>query len=354
MNARILAIMGYQWGLVTRRQAIESGASGTQVDRWVRTGRWIAVRRGVYADRSYVATLTGHPEQRLLADRAASLRVAAPHVLSHHSAAYLLQLPVLHEPDPVSHLTRPGIVGTHRRHDIVQHLAPYPDDQALIVRGMPVLGMARTALDIARHHGYEQGLVAADSALRMGVTRRDLMEAKSQMWCWPGSTVMHDVVASASPLSDSAGETLMRVIVESLGFGTPELQFGITADGRTAWCDMRLGRHVFEFDGMVKYLGPHDGGYAERPATDVLREEKGRQDFLSGFKLGVSRAIWPDVFGSGIARTRERFRRDYLDTCARFGTSIDDLAPYRPRGPRPRPLLRAAPYRLLGWEQWAA
>lgn len=354
MNARVIAIMSTQWGLVTRAQAVAAGMSIEQIDRLVRNGRWRAVRRGVYAEASYVDTLTTHAEQRMLADRAASLRVRDPHVLSHHSSAYPLGMPVLHEPRPTSHLTRPGIVGTHRRNGIAQHLAPYPPRQELTVHGVGMLDLARTALDITREHGFLQGLVATDSAMRMGVTRAELEDVAAHMFCWPHSTVIDDVIASASPDTDSIGETLMRDLVHSLGIGPAEVQFGLTANGRTVWCDLRVGRHEFEFDGKVKILAPADGGVAVQPPTEVLWAEKGRQDFVSGFKLGVSRVTWADVHGPGVERARARLRREYLRTCELFGTDISDLAQFRPRGPRPRPRIQPPQYRLMGWESRAA
>lgn len=354
MNARVMAHMGAQWGLVTRPQAIAAGMSAQQIDRLVRSRRWTAVRRGVYAETTYVESLATHAERRMLIDRAASLRVNAPHVLSHHSAAYPLQLPVLHEEPPISHLTRPGIVGTHKRAGIHHHLAPYPPDQATHVAGVGVLGLARTALDIARESGYLPGLVAADSALRLGATQADLRAVLDGMANWPYATVMKDVLASACPDTDSIGETLTRDLVTSLGFGVPQAQFGLTANGRTVWCDLRLGRQVFEFDGKIKIVPSISGGYAADAPTDVLWAEKGRQDFVTGFKLGVCRVTWEDVYGRGRAQARERLLREYLSTCARFGTDISDLAQYRPRGPRPRPQLRAPSYGLIGWERWAA
>ncbi len=345
MNSRVIGVMSTQWGLVTRAQAIGVGMSPEQVDRLVRSGAWIAVRTGVYAERDYVHSLTTHAEQRMLADRAASLRVGRPHVFSHHSAAYPLELPVLHEPDPTSHVTHPGLVGTHRRHGIAHHLAPYPSEQLCTVAGMRMLGPARTALDITREHGHLAGLVAVDSAMRMGVTRQELVAVLSQMHCWPQSTVMRDVIESASPDTDSIGETLMRHLVEGLGFGVPEVQFGLTAEGRTAWCDLRLGRQVFEFDGKVKILTPVDGGVADRPPTEVLWAEKGRHDFVAGFKLGVCRVTWADVWGPGLERGRARLLREYLATCVRFGIDVSDLAQYRPRHPRPRPRPSRPTYR---------
>lgn len=319
-----------------------------QIDRLVRTGRWVSVRRGVYAETAYVSLLTTHPQQRMLADRAGSLRVAGPHVMSHHSSAYLLDLGVLHEPTPTTHVGRPGIVGSHLRHGVKHHLAPYSPDQIASVDGVPTLDATRTALDIARECGYLQGLVAADSALRGGATRRDLERAMGAMTCWPYSTVVRDVVASASPQTDSVAETLGRDFVSQLGYGVPQAQFGLSADGRTVWCDLRLGRHFFEIDGFVKLLPPEAGGVATAPPMETIRLEKERQDFVTGFKTGVSRLTWNDFFGTARQRALQRCDREFLDTCARFGTDISDLARFRPRGPRPRPPHRPGP-RLPRW-----
>lgn len=165
VNAQTIGHMSAQWGLITRQQAICSGMSRDEIDRLARSRRWTAVRRGVYAESAYVALLTSHAQRRLLADRAASLRVSAPHVLSHHSAAYLLDLGVLHEARPFTHLTRPGVVGSHLRHGVKHHLAPYRAEDVTTAQGVSLLGPARTALDIAREQGYRSGLVAADSAL---------------------------------------------------------------------------------------------------------------------------------------------------------------------------------------------
>jgi len=346
--------MSAQWGLVTRQQALKVGMSAAQILRLLRNGSWTTVHRGVYAESRYVDSLASHAEQRLLVDRAVSLRTLGPHAFSHHSAAYLLDLPVLREPEPTTHLTRPGLVGKHRRDAVAQHLAPYPDEQTRDVHGVCVLNAERTALDIVREHGYLSGLVAVDSALRMGVTKLDLYAVLSTMYCWPRSNLMRDVIESASPDTDSVGETLLRDIVRSFGFGEPEVQFGLTADGRSAWCDLRLGRHFFEFDGYVKIVGIDQGGYARQPASGVLWEEKTRQDFVTGFKTGVSRATWDDVFGPGLEQGRSRMLREFLDTSRRFGTDISDLEQFRPREPRRRPLLRPAPRGLVGWERWAA
>lgn len=332
--------MSAQWGLVTREQALRAGMTGERIDRLVRSRAWTSVRRGVYAETRYLALLTTQTQRRLLADRAAGLRVSRSHLMSHHSAAYLLGLDVLHEAEPYTHLTRPGVVGSHIRHGVKHHLAPYRPDDATSAQGVGVLGPARTAVDIAREQGFRSGLVAADSALRAGATRGDLERALEPMTSWPHVNVARDVVASASPSSDSVAETLGRELISELGYGVPQPQFGLTADGRTAWCDLRLGRHFFEIDGRVKLMALDEGGVASRAPAEALWAEKLRQDFVTGFKTGMSRLTWSDFFGSARQVALERCRREFLDTCARFGTDISDLAQYRPRGPRPRPVVR--------------
>ena len=60
----------------------------------------------------------------------------------------------------------------------------------------------------------------------------------------------------------------------------------------------------------------------------MLAEEKQRHDFLTGFKLGGSRLTYVDLF-AGRRAALVRAAREYADTCTRFGTSTDDLTPFR-------------------------
>ena len=106
-----------------------------------------------------------------------------------------------------------------------------------------------------------------------------------------------------------------------LGIGSPETQFGLADGRREVWCDIRVARHVFEVDGLLKYADDPE------KARAVLRKEKERQDFISGFKLGVSRITARDC-GPGRAAALVRLAREFEDTCRRFGTSIEDLRPF--------------------------
>ncbi|WP_182524423.1 type IV toxin-antitoxin system AbiEi family antitoxin domain-containing protein [Nocardioides dongkuii] len=322
--------------LVTREQARALGLAPRAVDRLVRTGAWVAVRRGVYAERAYVESCAHRTDLQRLADDAACLRIARSHVRSHESAAVVLGMQVLLPDPPLTHVTRPDVRGSRHEHGVKHHLAPYRPEQVLTVDGVRVLDHPRTALDIAREHGVVRGIVAADSALRAGVCRECLWAAFADMRCWPHSTAVRAAIERSDPGSDSVGESLARILVERLGRGRPQTQFGLRRDGRTAFVDLRIGRQLVELDGRLTYLPPSRGGVASRSPDQVLWEEKRRQDWLCGFKLGMSRLTFDDVWGPGQAAALARLEREVADTEARFGTDISDLAPYVVRRlPRP-------------------
>lgn len=155
------------------------------------------------------------------------------------------------------------------------------------------------------------------------------------MRSWPGVTVSRDVADLADEGAENPAESLARELVIELGHGRPQTQFGLGDGRRTVWCDLRRGRHLFEVDGWLKYRPIELGGVATLTPEAVLRKEKERQDFLSGFKLGVSRLTWDDFWGQARERARRRLQREYADTCRRFGESIEDLTPFLVHSRRP-------------------
>ncbi|WP_296601771.1 type IV toxin-antitoxin system AbiEi family antitoxin domain-containing protein [Nocardioides sp.] len=318
-------------GLITRRRATAAGLDDADLRHLVKHGELVRLRRGVFVPSDHWASLGEFYGRPLLRIRAAQACLRSDHVLSHDSAAMLLDLGC---PDPRTasvHVTRPKVHGDADRAGIKHHLAPYADHQVVTLDGLRMLDRARTALDMAREHGLVAGVACCDAALRLGVTQEDLAAARSAMRCWPGSRVMDAAMRLADPGSESWLESEARLLVTSLDIGRPETQFGLTDGTRTVWCDMRVGRHLFEADGYLKYTAAHALGL---DPGRVLREEKQRQDFISGFKLGVSRITATDCH-SGRDNARARLAREYADTCARFGTDISDLAPYVVRRRRP-------------------
>jgi hypothetical protein len=332
MDPRIVGRMASQGGLITRRQLLELGILSEEIDRHVRREVLVLVRRAVYTRPAVWAANERWDRRQLLIDSAASLVTARTHVWSHDSAALRLRMQILKQ-DGRSHLTHAGRRGSHTRAGITHHHAPYgvveldPSKQSL--------GLARVALDIAREHGTRAGTVAVDSALRLGATHAELEFSLERMRHWPGVSHARASLALSDPDADSLAETLGRELVEELGYGRPQTQFGLAADGRVVWCDLRLGRHFFEVDGQIKLLAADEGGLAVNP-REALWEEKRRQDFVTGFKTGMSRIVWDDFWGARRDQARARLDREYRDTVSRFGTDVTDLAAFRPRQPRRR------------------
>jgi hypothetical protein len=312
-------------GLVTRQQLARAGCDQSDVRRLLKAGVLVRVRHGVYVDGAAWADLDEWRGRPLVRVRAAGMALRRHDFsYSHDSSALAWDLPV---PDPrtaLTHITHPKVHGDAERHGVKHHLAPYTAEQVQHVDGLRVLDLPRTALDLGREHGLLAGLAACDAAMRRGVTRAELHATLAQMWCWPHSKVMREAVELADDGAESWLESEGRLFVHGLGIGRPRTQLGLSDGTRTVFVDAIVGRHVFEFDGAVKYRT--DNLTARAPA-EVLMEEKRRQDFITGFKLGMSRITTHDCRAGRVAAER-RTMREYVDTCSRFGTDRSDLAAY--------------------------
>ena len=307
---------------------LDAGWGVERIARLVRDGSWVVVRRGVYATRAHWEALDEHHGRPLARVHAACLAMRSPHVVSHFSAARVLGLPVLYPLDEWVHVTRFGHLGGRVRHGVKHHQAPFEPWQLDQVDDVWLLDRDRTACDIAREGGLRHGLPAFDAALRAGSTLDSLATACVAMDHWPHVTAVRRSLELCDRGAETPGESLARLLVTGLHLGQVETQFGLRDEVREGWVDLRIGRHLIEFDGRVKYHRRVDGGLAKQSAEQVVWEEKRRQDWLTGFKLGMSRLTWDDLLPRNWAATQDRVAREIRDTNARFGVSIDDLAPY--------------------------
>lgn len=323
MRTALAVHANLQHGLVTRAQAIAAGYT----ERELRTltshrGAWVTVRRGVYMRRDEWESLDEREARPLRRTLAAHLAMTQAHVVSHTSAGLLLGLSMLRPPDDLVHITRPGVTGSRTEHGVKHHLAGFTGDQVVEIDGVPALDLARTAVDIGREHGYLHGLVACDSAMQLGATKPQLRTAVDAMEHWPHVVRARAAVDDSDPGAESIGESLSRDLVTSLGVGPVQTQFSITARGRIHWVDLRVGRHLVEFDGQVKYRRRDEGGLADVDPGDVVWAEKTRQDAICAEGYGMSRLVWADLWGAAREQTAARLRREYADTTRRFGTEL--------------------------------
>jgi hypothetical protein len=333
MWSELAAVAAAQGGLFTRAQAVDAGYRGPAIRQLLAPGGdWQVVRRGVYMESSAWAELDEYRGVPLALARAVQLVLKVDHVLSHDSAAYAWDVPVLGRGPKLVHITRPGVQGSRTEHGIKHHLERRGLDGIYDVDGLLVTGMERAGLDVAREHGWVAGVVALDGALRRGA-RVEVIEAiLAGMWSWPKVRQARRAAAHARLGAESPGETLMRLMGEELGLGESTTQFPIQTRNGAAWGDLLIGRHVFEFDGRGKYVERSRGGYADRPLDEVVWAEKVRESDFTDQGLGVSRFFWQDCYGPGRSAGLARMAREHAATERRLGRKLpDDVAEFAER-----------------------
>jgi hypothetical protein len=88
------------------------------------------------------------------------------------------------------------------------------------------------------------------------------------------------------------------------------------------WCDLRVGRHLFEVDGRAKSRPVADGGLADRDLEQLLWDERARQREVCATGFGMSRIYWRDFWGQARELAKERLMRERHVTEMRFGSEL--------------------------------
>ncbi len=325
MHPGVAAQLARSGGLITRVQALDLGVDPQTIRHLLASGAWVPVHRGVYADAEVWNALDAWRGRPLMRARAAVLTMRRSWAFSHDSAAHAHGLEMLAPEDPKVHITRSGHTNAWTKGRVKHHLARYRPEQLVTVDGYPALDIARTVADVSREHGVRHGLVVADSALRRGVTRGELWEAVDVMRHWSGVPACRAVIELADPGAQNAAETLGRELVLELGLGDVDTQWPLQlSNGRIAWCDIRVGCHVFEVHGLVKYLPPEQGGVADSLPARIAFNERKRERLVGAEGLGVSNLYWEDFWGRARQRAKQRARADWEETVTRFGTELPE------------------------------
>ncbi|WP_210508625.1 hypothetical protein [Naasia sp. SYSU D00057] len=146
--------------------------------------------------------------------------------------------------------------------------------------------------DLAAALPFRDAVVVLDAGLRAGANRRFLQHLAGAS----GYRAVRRVARAlefATPLAESPGESLSRVVIHELGLPAPILQQEFR-DGRGFigrvdfwWPEQQV---IGEFDGAIKY-GTRLPGAPE----DRLWQEKLREDRLRGVNPKVVRWVWDDL-----------------------------------------------------------
>ena len=186
------------------------------------------------------------------------------------------------------------------------HRAALPTSHVVKRGGVPVTSVARTVVDLARTSSFRAGVVTADSALRNQLTTKAALSAVlADCARWPGLTRAREVVEFSDALSESALESLSRVVFREQGIPPPVLQAWVGGEdegivGRADFLWERFGT-IGEADGAVKYGDPGSA------MAQLRRDARLR---AAGFE--VVHFTWDDIVrtpGYVAASLRAAFRR---------------------------------------------
>lgn len=277
-------------GVVTTAELRQAGLSTASIRLLVRRGRLTPLDRGVYA-RTELAVRYDESTLRLVSALAI---VGDGAVGSHSDAALVHGLALLdRQPPGVSAVTRPlgAIGGWSRRPSVQVHTSALPADQVTVCRGVPVTSVARTVVDLARNASFRAGVVVADSALyRRKMSEADLDAVIATCRQWPGIEQARRVAAFCDRKSESAFESVARVVFHEGGLPPPELQVWVGDDngpiGRVDFL-WREHRTIAEADGAIKYADP-----------DRARQQLHRDADLRDAGYEVVHFSWRELTGS--------------------------------------------------------
>ena len=276
-----------------------------------RAGTWVRLGRGVYVPSSVT------DPRALVVARALGVhrRTTARHVFSHSTAAVLHGLR-LWAVDDVTHVRHAHRRSTHADPTIRHHTPVPPDENVTTVLDLPVTDLATTVQDCLTTMSPLAGLVVADSALRAGLPRADLVSTAAAAR-GRGSARARLLVALADDGAESARETMTRFAFLRAGWPPPQTQVRVVTPRGVYWADLGWPqwRVAVEYDGLEKYT---DG------RSDRLLAEKLRRD-------AFAEASW---------RTVHVTRADTLRTIV--DRTYRALPPGALQAPRPLPLLSPA------------
>jgi hypothetical protein len=295
--------------ILRRGRLLADGYSPAELRRYVRTGEFVALRRGAYAD---PAQLPDSPEARhVLAVRAASPALVSDAVISHTSAAALFGLPLWGVRLDRVQVTRVRTYGGRVDPRLHVHSARLTADEVVVMDRIAATSPSRTIVDLARSLPFEEAVSMADAALHQQlVVPAELAEALGRAARRPGVAAARRVAAFADGRSESPGESRSRVRMRRLGLPEPVLQMPIPTRFGTYFVDFGWPQYraVGEFDGLIKYgrllrsgQDPGEAVVAEKRREDAIRDEEWR----------VTRWIWSELeLFDAVARRIERsFRR---------------------------------------------
>jgi hypothetical protein len=259
----------------------------------IRRGVLIPLRYGVLVGRAVLDAARDPASQHALLAQAAILSTeGAPAYACLGSAALLHGYQRLGRPPQrvrlYRHRGRPWRDG-----QVAVLTCGLPPAHVTEVKGVPATTGPRTVIDLARWVSFRSGVVVADSAMQLGVTRDELERVARDCARWPGIRKAKEVIRFADPRAATPLESISRVAFHEFGLPAPELQVTLV------WDDFGNPRFIVDFYWPeFGVIGEADGllKYDEDPEGLSLRAEKLRQEELEARGYIVVRWTWEDIW----------------------------------------------------------
>ncbi|MBM7050864.1 type IV toxin-antitoxin system AbiEi family antitoxin domain-containing protein [Rothia sp. ZJ1223] len=279
---RITAI---QNAVLTAAELDQRGIGRSALDTRVKNGQVIKIRRSAYAPHLWWDSLK--PSERYLAEITAYSKTAKiTPVFSHDSAVALHGLVNIRVAQQVH------IIGTSKSPskalNVIRH---YRQKIASVdANGLQLTPILETVVDCARIWPFRESVTLADSALYTGTDQDALAHALTSVQ-GAGAARARAVSVAMSKHSESAGESITRLLLKESGLPTPSEQVTLTVMGRNyrpvfLWWDFMV---ILEFDGNIKY------GQIFGEREEIFRAQNEREERLRTQGFTVVRTDWDEV-----------------------------------------------------------
>ena len=306
--------------------------------RHVKQGKAVHPARGMYARASYWRSLS-KPQQALWILRA--MQTLHPTwTFCHESAALAFGLSVSHEKLNEVHVVTSPSSRNASSESVHWHIVQ--NDEPVIVQGLRVTSLARTAFDCMRTADFKRALAIADSTLRLSGRSGSSFPSsfKRMRGSCAGTVHAARTMYYADALSESGGESMARAAMIELGFALPQLQvsFPRPLDRNRSfrvdflWTRLDGSKVIGEFDGKQKY--EDEAMRNGRTPLRVLADEQHRESQLTLLGMPIVRFSYGDILNANrfasllklydiphsdeIARTERRLARSKLLTAQIF------------------------------------
>jgi very-short-patch-repair endonuclease len=278
---RILrAAGGAGHGVATRAQLMSRGIAARAIDRMVRTGRLIVLRRGLYQ--------LGPARAVRAAEAAALLASGAEGRISHRSAAALHGLSggqeLVEVIVPRRKRRRIEGVRIHRARDLLP-------DEVTTIDGIPVTTPARTLLDVAGALTARELEQALAKALRLRLVTRDEMERMLERHpTHRGVPLLRALlhVEGGPAFTRSEAEEKLLEITTAARLQRPEL-------------NVRVLGHEVDFLWRSARVTAEVDGYAFHASQKSFASDRRRDAELTAAGYRVLRFTWADLTDGRLA-----------------------------------------------------